>query len=47
MLGKKKKKENDVFCQYIISGFNDVKTEKNLELKIKMMFYFDKQDTKV
>ena len=41
------------FCQYIISGFKDVKNENikkklmNNFFKIKMMYYFDKQYTKV
>ena len=50
---RKKKKKNDVFCQYIISVFKDVKNLRKglfsefLQLKIKMMYYFDKQCTKV
>ena len=37
------------FCQYIISGFKDVKNEniKKINKKIKMVYCFDKQYTKV
>ena len=37
------------FSQYIISGFKDVKNEniKKINKKIKMVYCFDKQYTKV